>query len=189
VELIELEVVAEGSLDENPGFFLEVRVDGALDKTHFWFEEGGYIRYYAWKNAGEVEFQLYPEGTYLVKSGSMTIGDSWSSWWWGEPSVATVVDTQIVEVPSGTWLCYVVQDSVDTVVGRNLYCQDLGLVYKVEFDVEGQVAELASYSPQPPGGSGFFPLAVGNRWEYDASPFTGVSTSTTWGCLKAAFAE
>ena len=54
-------------MDGHSGYYLEVRIDGEFVETQFFFPENGYLRQYAYIQAGDPDFTLYPPGSYLVK--------------------------------------------------------------------------------------------------------------------------
>ena len=52
-------------MDEHPGFYCDVLFDGEVIQTHFFFEEGDFVRWYASKFPSEGLFSVHPEGTHL----------------------------------------------------------------------------------------------------------------------------
>jgi hypothetical protein len=166
------EVMSEGVMDLHQGFYTEARdPGGALFLSQFFFEENGYLRIYASKMPSEDTYFVYPEGTYFVKTQSMQIGDSWNSDYCcpRTSTIATVIDTATITTPAGTYFCYKVEQRQAAppyeVEDYFLYSRGCGLVLLGD---PGDWTQLTSYSLA--GGSGFYPIAVGNQWIYDSRP-------------------
>ena len=168
------EIVDFDTLNGYPGFVQEMTKNDSLHETDFFFEENGYIRWYAYKVAGQDSFHILPDSTYSTKSDSLEIGDTWNSWMNG-PTNAEVVDTATVSVPAGTFFSYVVEhhpqsfpDSVEATFWGSF---NVGGVKQVFGD---DTLALGDYSLL--GGTGYMPLYVGNWWRFEGN--TGIEEET-----------
>ncbi|MCP4632988.1 MAG: hypothetical protein GY855_08670, partial [candidate division Zixibacteria bacterium] len=173
-EDISFEITEFGTLDSHQGYYREMSINDEHHETDFLFEESGYVRWYAYKMSWQDEFQILPEGTYLVKSENMQIGDEWNSWWDGE-AVATVHDTSTIAIGEGLLaFTYKVEYrgpdwELKTVIW---WCNDIGWV---KFAVNDRKT-ITDWAIE--GGTGYHPLFVGNRWEFmDQSELNTVTTS------------
>ena len=162
-ETIEFEIVDFDTLNGYPGFVQVMTTNDSLNETDFLFEENGYIRMYAYKIAWQDTFYILPDSTYLVKTDSLEIGNTWNAWT-GGPANAIVVDTATVSVPAGTFFSYIVeyhpQSVPDSVEATMWFSFDIGMV-KV---VYGDTWALYDYSLS--GGTGYYPVYVGNWWRF-----------------------
>jgi hypothetical protein len=178
----EFEIVSEGVLDGHQGFYQQVSFDDSLHETDFLIQEGQYIRWYAFKMSHQDSFTVLPEGRYIAKLEQMSIGDTWSGWI-GGPTVASVVDTATVTAPAGTFFCYVIEQrpeaDPDSVIGKWWLSENLGWAMAMNWGQENVLQEYAVM------GSGFYPLAVGNRWLL-VPPETPVERRN-WGWVKTRF--
>ena len=163
-ETSRFEIVDFDTLNGYPGFVQVMTINDSLHETHFFFEENGYIRWYAYKMAWQDTFHILPDSTYHVKLYSLEIGDSWNSWI-GEPTNAIVVDTATVSVPAGTFFSCIVEHHLqslpDSVKATIWFSFDVGMVKMVLY---GDTGVLEDYSLS--GGTGYYPLYVGNWWRY-----------------------
>ena len=162
-----LEIVDFDTLNGYPGFVQTMKKNGSLWETEFFFEENGYIRWYAYKPAGQDSFHIFPDSRYSTKSDSLEIGNTWNSWMNG-PTTAVVVDTATVSVPAGTFFSYVVEhhpqsfpDSVEATFWGSF---NVGGVKQVFGD-----DTLALDSCRLLGGTGYCPLCVGNWWRFECT--------------------
>ncbi|MCP4634134.1 MAG: hypothetical protein GY855_14510, partial [candidate division Zixibacteria bacterium] len=163
-ENMSFEITSYGNLDGYDGYFQEMRFDGELHETDFLFEENGYIRWYAYKMSWQDEFQNLPEGIYVVKSENLWIGEQWNSWWDGEVTTVTVFDTTtIILRETDTLFTFIAvnQNQYGDIVSIEWWSDILGRVWMVHGEDLGIL-----YSWTILGGYGYYPLFVGNRWEY-----------------------
>ena len=167
-EEVVLEIVREDMLDGYPGYIQEMEVFSTAWETDFLFEENGFIRWYAYKMAWEQTFTVLPDSSYIVRTDELVIGDTWRSWAY-ESTIAEVVDTVTVTVPAGTYFTYVINHYSESQPGDIVAIQwlafDVGIV-----KVELELYTTGLYEFQKAGGTGFYPLCVGNRWTL--GPFT-----------------
>jgi hypothetical protein len=186
------EITSLGILDSNAGFNLRITEPGETGSTFFVFEEAGKIRMYAVKVDGEVDWTVFPDAQYLCQATSMSINDTWRFLDEdGAETVATVVAQQSVTTSAGTFSCFKVDVELASDLGAEReslwFSSGFGLVRDLDFFV-GSVAitwqtDLISHNLA--GGSGFFPLAVGNIWDYEETLLP--VESTTWGAIKSKF--
>lgn len=154
------------------GHVQEFRVGGALAMTQILVEEGDYIRWHAEKPAGESDFVPFPPGSYLVKTRSVSVGDTWTSFF-NEPALARVVRQEAVALPGGSLACFVVE--YEAVADGDLqatmwFADGFGPVRYVNHG-EGLIADFGSRHLA--GGSGLYPMAIGNWWSSE-DPATAV---------------
>ncbi|MFQ6003816.1 MAG: hypothetical protein ACE5KJ_08720, partial [Candidatus Zixiibacteriota bacterium] len=102
------EIIDFDTLNGYPGFVQEFKKNGSLWETEFFFEENGYIRWYAYKPAGQDSFHIFQDSRYFTKSDSLEIGNTWNSWMNG-PTTAVVVETATVSVRAGTFFSCVIE--------------------------------------------------------------------------------
>ncbi|MBC8527329.1 MAG: hypothetical protein H8D22_10860, partial [Candidatus Cloacimonetes bacterium] len=163
-ETIEFEIVDFDTLNGYPGFVQVMTINDTLNDTDFFFEENGYLRWYAYKMAWQDTFHILPDSTYHVKLDSLEIGDTWNSWMNG-PTNAIVIDTATVSVTSGTFFSYIVehhpQSVPDSVEATLWFSFDIGMVKVVFGDTWWALDDYLLL-----GGTGYWPLYVGNWWRY-----------------------
>lgn len=170
-------IVGVGTVSGQDGYLQDLYVEGDLQATHFFFEEGDYLRWYAEKPAGGQEFFLFPPGTCLVKTRSVAIGDAWRSFV-NERTTARVVRQEDVSIRGRTLSCWVVEHEAiadGDLQGTMWFADGFGLVRYVNH-AEGTMAEI--HSNHLAGGSGLYPVAVGNWWSSE-DPITAVGPGGT----------
>ena len=169
-------------------FTLEFHIPEGLVETNYCFDEGEYVRYYALMPPGGSVFVI-PSVCYIAKR-ELQVGDSWDFWIGDESGMvyeAEVVALEALTTPFGHFPEVYITEYTDpgsgTLQSRGFHSMDVGLVRLESLDA-GVNYELLGI-PAPLGGSGAFPLAVGNRWEYgiDLVPVE----STTWSEIKAQY--
>jgi hypothetical protein len=157
-----LEITGHGFRDGHLGFYQKTFQGDQCVETQFLFLEGDYIRLYAYKKPHFSQYLRFPPGTYLVKTQSLTVGDSWNTYFSG-PAVATVVSQSKITVPAGEFSCYEVEikdQAAQELLFVAWFCPDLGVV---QWGVP-DVALLVLEEFKVVGGTGTYPLAVGNYW-------------------------
>lgn len=183
------EIVADSTLDGNSGHIMRVTETGApVGASFFLFEESGMIRAYAYRIDGFTPWMLMPGPQYLCPANSMTIGQTWRSLDdEGQETVAEVVSQEMVTTAAGTFSCYKVQaehvNNPGTTIGELWFSLGVGVVKQTDYVPEVWESELQVYHIA--GGSGFFPLATGNVWEF-MDVFSPVQ-ATTWGAVKSKY--
>jgi len=186
------EITADSTLNGNDGYLMQITEPGEGGSTMFLFEEAGKIRAFAERISGSSTWDIFSEPQYICQSTSMTVNDSWRFLDdEGEERVATVVTQESITTNAGTFSCYRVDiesaTNPGTVITSLWFSSGVGLVREDDF-YEGTTPvdwrfELQSFSLA--GGSGFFPLAVGNVWQYGEIILP--VEFTTWGAIKAKY--
>lgn len=188
-------LIGTATVDGNPGFVLEANEVGFPIEEYHAFVELGQVRISATRPQGATPWDLITPAAYLVPSSTMNVNDTWDFLTVGvadRPAVATVRALESVTVPAGTFNAYRVEiglasdpSVLDTVIW---FADGVGWVRSDYYDVDAQGnpydghEELSSYSIV--GGSGYFPLAVGNTWSF----LTVVPTdNSSWGSVKALY--
>lgn len=163
--VMEWEIVGTGNFNGFDGYYQKLYMDGSFHEDDFLFEEDGYIRNYAFMMSWQTEWTLLPENTYWVKENNLEIGDSWTSWF----NVATtthVTDTGTIQTPAGTFFSYktefYAQSAPDSLIGIIWFSNGIGWVQFGTADTLN--IQLVEYTIA--GGSGFYPLEVGNYWKF-----------------------
>jgi hypothetical protein len=172
-QITEFRIDSIGTMGGHIGYYQSMRSNDTLHETDFIFEENGYVRFYAYEMSGQSNFTVLPDSTYIVKSNSMSRGDSWTSWT-GQPTTAIdVSDEDTNFTPAGTFythaINYYLKSFPDSCIATLFFANNVGCVMWL---LRGGVLILTSYSIS--GGSGYYPLAVGNWWDCQ-SPATGVN--------------
>lgn len=183
-----IEITGTEVIDSETAFAVEFHSPAGLAETNYCFDEGGYVRYYALMPPGGSVF-IVPSVCYIAKH-ELQVGDSWDSWMGdvdGSVCTAEVVALEALTTPYGHFPeVYVVEHTEPgsgTPHSRFIHCMDVGIV-RLEFRDFGVNYELLDISA-PLGGSGAFPLAVGNRWEYGLNSVS--AESDTWSEIKALY--
>jgi hypothetical protein len=144
---------------------------GGLNETDWLFEENGYVRLYAWIWYSTGESDTVDWGNYYLVKQFPQIGDTWPIHM-DDYGRARCTDTLTLQVPAGTFLTYEVEcrDTVTNELWGTLYlAEGIGLV---AYNAGGNNGALTSYVHV--GGSGCWPLAVGNIWHYGVDGITPV---------------
>ena len=138
---------------------------------NYLLEENGYVRLYAeWHY--QLGFHLYDNvSSYFIKQNPQ-VGDFWYGGGVDYPIKFTVIGTEIITVPAGTFLTYKVEarDTSTTNLDKvNYFADSIGEVRSLSYESDFEMV-LASYTVQ---GGGCFPLAIGNEWlNYFLSPIS-----------------
>jgi len=151
-----------GTMDGHEGYYQIMLRNDSLLEIDFLFEENNYVRWYAFEMSYQDSFHTLPESTYWVKLTSVNIGDTWTAWI-DEPLIAEVVDTSTVTVPAGTFETIVInmylKSIPDSLINFGYMADGIGRVKSIFL---GDTSVLTDYFIS--GGSGYYPLAVGNCW-------------------------
>ena len=182
------EIVADSTLDGNPGFILRITDPGYPGFNLFVFEESEKIRFYAGREDGEPGWTVFSGFQYLCPSTTMNVSDSWRFLDDEvEETIATVVALEPVTTNAGTFPSYKVNiahaSNPTEVISIMWFSSGFGIVKQWDYFPEIWRSDLQEYSLV--GGSGFFPLTLGNRWDY-AEIQVPVEEST-WGAIKALY--
>ncbi|MDX2475570.1 MAG: FlgD immunoglobulin-like domain containing protein [Candidatus Krumholzibacteria bacterium] len=164
-----LEITATGSLDGNAGYILESTDFANPPEELFVFLESGKMRIYAIREAGQ-PWDYFGPGTYFAPVASAGVGSTWGFMPddFGNPSVATLEGIASETVPAGTfnaiWCVGRLVSDPAVIIEEAYFVSGTGLIREY-FPADSSTDELNSFNVV--GGSGYFPLAVGNWWEYD----------------------
>jgi len=160
----QVEVTRIDTINNIPVFAVEWTSQDTLFETNYYFEENGYIRYYACSHPGG-NISVFPGIRYETKKHNLQIGDIWNSWS-GGASISEVVDILNISTPYGDFLTAKVTktDSISKEITRiSYYSEDVGLIKTEYLDLSFTI-ELSDYTII--GSNGYFPLYVGNYWNY-----------------------
>jgi hypothetical protein len=167
-------VVADSTLVGQDGYILLREEPGDSDHlaNYFMVDEGGHIRFFAHRPAGDPDWTIYTDEYYFGPPPGAVIGDSWPTvpGNYGRPSRSTLHTYETVVVPAGTFSAVVCVRHPETMgdagpATNNVlhFVEGVGLAREFWPWIYGANV-LQSYSVV--GGSAPFPLAVGNWWEY-----------------------
>jgi hypothetical protein len=167
-------VVADSTLAGQDGYILLRENPGGSDNlaNYFMVDEGGQIRFFAFRKAGAPDWTIHPDGWYWGPPPGAGIGDSWTTapGNYDRPSRSTLHGYETVVTPAGTFSAAVcvahpeaMGDAGPAINAVRYFVEGVGLVLDFWPWLSGAYV-LQSYSLA--GGSGPFPLAVGNWWEY-----------------------
>lgn len=189
------EVTADSTLNSEVGTLVRLVTDGEVGQTAFAFEDpvsdpSSLIRIYAGRPDDTGMWGVLVGRQYLCPTFSMAPAQSWRflDGDADEERRAEVIGLESVTVPAGTFSAWRVDitgvDLPGVVQSSFWFSGNVGLVREVDWN--GPVIErswdLASYQVT---GLGFFPLEIGNRWEYTQSVVSARSRSV--GLVKGRF--
>ena len=164
-----LECYADSTLAGQPGFLLASDDPSWATETLFAFEEEGHIRIFASRYHGEDIWNFFPEGALISPAPGDGVGASWTTFpdGFGNPATSTLEAFENLTVPAGTLFsarCVHRPDIDPSTINEVMHWVDgVGMISDY---YPGDGADvLTSYNIA--GGSGYFPLAVGNWWEWD----------------------
>jgi hypothetical protein len=172
-----LRFVGTTSLNGHLCHILNVWQEGELDESHYYYEENGYVRFYALQDSGGPIEMLDEDNYYIVKQAPQ-VGDTWLIFMEGTPNGypadAEVISSEMITVPAGSFQTFVVEcrDTVTSELVFTYYWSSSVSLGIVAMGGNWGLGELTDYDLV--GGLGCFPLAVGNWWTYDLT--TGVKT-------------
>jgi len=172
-----IEVYADSTLYGVPGFLTTIEEAGNPPNSYFLYEDAGKVVVFAIRFGGDQVWYGTPLGTYLVPPSGSLVGDSWAFLpsRFGEPQTATIENFDHRSTPAGNFITASCAVRVDTdpthMTGYFSVADGVGIVRSFAMDYL-EVSTLRSYYLV--GGSGYFPLAVGNWWEYDVTYVSAV---------------
>ena len=186
-----LEITADSTLAGNPGFIVMITEPGFPIGSFFVFEEAGKIRVFASREGGSPNWDILPGSQYLCRAITMSIGDTWrflddDS---GGETVATVVAQENVTTTAGTFSTFKVDVALASdpgTINHSVYFSSgVGIIREEEYFAGVLNYRDSLFSSNIVGGSGFFPLAVGNQADY-AEDIVPVE-ATSWGAVKSKY--
>jgi hypothetical protein len=168
------EVYADSTLAGIPGFLMYVdEADpGDLDQTIFLATGSGQLRVVGIRDQGDVDWFILPMEMYLGPGPDQVTGDTWDTLPddLGRLNYSTFEEIENTTVPAGSFtaaLClsrpYDLGGQGYPVTEAQHFVSGIGLI-RDYWLIPQDADELVSYNIA--GGSGHFPLAVGNWWEY-----------------------
>ena len=110
---------------------------------------------------------------YVFTPLSPTVGTSWQGWS-GDPATYCVMKQCTVTVPDGEYEVYMIEirESPEaSPIGKFSLADGVGLVTYSAYEA-GEVMDLVLSEHEVVGGSGVFPLAVGNEWRFVEGTYT-----------------
>jgi hypothetical protein len=187
-----IEIAAGNTLDTHAGYEMTMSEPPFPGVVYFVFEDAGMIRAYAYRLVGDPNWTVLSGEQYLCPAASMSINDSWRFIDSGlSETVATVAAQEIVDTDAGSFSSFRVDiervDDPGTVRESIWFSAGVGMVQERDYtddSVPGDwQMELIDHTVA--GGSGYFPLAVGNTWMYKETLLP--VASTTWGSIKSTY--
>jgi len=170
------DVYADSTLAGQDGYLLKLTDESGEGFTIFIIEELGHKRLVAERMFGNDDWEIFPEGWYVGPGPDDSIGSHWTTIAddLGRPSSEYFESIEPYSGPLGTLItarCVTRPDEdTDTYSGVRYFGQGIGIV--AEYWPEDGTDVLTDFSIV--GGSGYFPMAVGNTWTYgwidDTSP-------------------
>lgn len=166
--VLRFEVYADSTLAGQPGYLMHIDEPGAVRETLFLYEEAGRVRVLASREDLQQDWQYYAPDTYLAPAVGEGVGTSWAF----IPDTdyglltATLESFETRNVVAGPFSTATFITRANSAPEFDLeilsVAAGVGLVYEFYFD-EVPI-ELGNYFLA--GGTGYFPLAAGNWWEY-----------------------
>ena len=167
---LRFEIYADSTLAGQPGFLLNIDEPGVPTETLFLYEDAGRVRVLALREDFSPDWEFYAPNTYLAPAVGEAAGTTWAF----IPNDFDGLLTATLErfgnrtVPAGTFFTALCINRPVSAPGVDLeaifFAADVGLITEFYFG-EGEHLRLLNYSLM--GGSGYFPLAVGNWWDYE----------------------
>lgn len=184
-----LEVIAQANLDGHDGYLITSQDEAAQPDTLFVVDEFGYSRLLARKSAGGADWISVVPAAYLGPSMNVKVRDTWAY----PPDEAGSARYATHEGYSlftfqGTLhlslICLVRTYANPGVISENVsYIAGIGLMGR-RIGSELHRDSLASFAIA--GGTGYFPLAVGNWWEYESVAVAAADIPTPRIALNSA---
>ena len=166
------EVTKDSLIGSQVGSLVRVIDPGVEGLTYHAYEAGNRLRLFAGRADGTDEWIVPTVPVYLCPTLEMFAGLGWKfpDDDAGNSRFALPVQAEVVTVLAGTftsaWRVEVTRDDQPSVVQLTLwFVADVGIVKQVEWigGVPVWKSELQSFDVE---GRGFFPLVVGNWWQY-----------------------
>jgi hypothetical protein len=164
-----LEIVSTGTVDGHAGYVVRVDEPPSTIEELFFFLESGQVRFYASREVG-LAWETQSSSLFLTPPVGAVVGTSWNFL----PDelgdqIATLEAFESITTAAGTFSSvqcvarYLVDSSVNEIAH---FSSGTGLIREY-FVNDLVVDELANFNIV--GGSGYFPLAVGNWWEFEGN--------------------
>ena len=184
-------VTADTTIDGNAGKMMFIEEPGYGNQTVFVFDEGGLLRVYATRDGGSDIWNVLPGTQYVVPTTSITAGMTWR--FIDDDGVvetrAEAIQQETVTTGAGTfpmaWRIDISRVSSPSQISETHWIvEDVGMIKSVTYFGQWITWEstVESYSVT---GTGFFPLDVGNIWQWvDA---TVPAAETSMGSIKSRY--
>lgn len=187
------EVGADSLLFSEIGTLVRVTDPGSGGVTLHLIESITWIRIYGTREYGSEDWEVYPTPVYLCPTFEMTPGFAWRFLDddFGNARTAEAVGQEVVTVPAGTfanaWRVEVTRDDQPSVLDEVFwFVVNLGIVKHTDWE-GGQAVYKSELLSSDVSGLGFFPLELGNTWQYTEGSVEAVGRSV--GGLKALFRD
>ena len=165
-----IDIVSTDTVDGHFGFVASVDEPPEPVEELFFFMESGQVRYYASREAGSTWETDPSEVRFLTPPEGATVGYSWNFL----PDdlgdqIATIQAFESITTPAGSFSSaqcvarFIVNGSINEIAH---FSSGTGLIREY-FPNDQVVDEVTDFNIV--GGSGYFPLAVGNWWEFDGT--------------------
>jgi hypothetical protein len=184
-------VTKDSLLFSQPGFLVRIVEPGVPGTTFFAFEYDQMIQIYAERLDGSDTWEVFNGRQYLCQAYAMAAGNVWrflDDELTGEFRTAEVVSTESVDVGGVSFIAWrvdIMLDSTPGMVEQSLwFTGGVGIVKQVDRNGGAAVSKLVLRGFSVTG-IGFFPLEIGNNWEYGTLSVADVTGSV--GVLKARY--
>jgi len=164
-----IEVYADSTIAGHAGFLISLTEEDDPPETLFVFEEDGYLRSFAIREADSSEWDIFPPDQYICPTSMPEIGDSWDYGLSGYEGATTshVEGFEDLVLPAGNFNAVecVIRPDMDPgfIIEKMYFADGVGLVLEY-WPQDGGEDALNSYNIV--GGSGLFPMAIGNTWTF-----------------------
>lgn len=168
------EVYADSTMNGMSGFLVFVDVADGTEpgQSLFVTQESGQLRIVGLRTQGEVGWIVLPFSAYLGPAADTPVGDTWQTLPddLGRPSYSTYEELADTTVPAGTFSAarcvarpYDEQGQGFPISEERYFVAGVGMIWD-NWLITQDEEKLLSYNIV--GGSGDYPLAVGNWWEF-----------------------
>lgn len=168
-----LHLINTTQLQQFPGvqiYILDFWSDGVLDNYKYIGTESGYVNFYADSVPGE-PLQVYEHPQHWVKESDLQIGDWWYGFWDDDSTHEEVLqDTTwyIGTTPFPAKEVEVTFLNPPLAIGSKWFSNGVGMMGS-HFTENGYVDDQQILDYSVVGGSGNWPLAVGNWWRFQST--------------------
>lgn len=183
-------IYADSTLAGQSGYLMAIEEtvdEGSPEsQTLFVTAESGHVRVVATRPFGEQAWEILSAGTYIAPGPDDVVGSNWTTFPddFGRPARSYLEAFETITTVAGTFdvaRCVVRPDeALDEIAAIRYFADGVGLVAEL---FPGDDTDLMT-SYDIVGGLGYFPLAVGNTWDYvSLSQGTPVGDTPTPGVV------